>query len=113
MGYEVLMMVIQWVVTAILGAVAAYFGAKSKARKKKDEEISKREEARDAGIRNLLRHDILMIHDKHEELGYCTIDIKEAVSDSYDAYHTLGGNGIVTKIYNDIMNLPESPNNTK
>ena len=106
MGNEILMMVIQWTVTAALGAIAAFLGARSKARKKSDEEAKKREEPRDIGIRNLLRHDILQIHEKYMALGYCPVDIKEALEDSYNAYHALGGNGIITEARNDLLELP-------
>ena len=56
-----------------------------------------------------MRHDIIQIHKEFIELGYCPIDMKEALDDSYRAYHALGGNGIITKIYQDVMELPETP----
>ena len=46
-------------------------------------------------------------HDKYTERGFCPIYAKEADRRSYEAYHALGGNGVITKLYNDIMALPE------
>lgn len=113
MGDKILWVIIQWALTGALGAIAAYFGAKSKARKKSDEEARKKVEALCAGTRNILRYDIIQIHDKYEKLGYCPISIKEALEDSYNSYHALGGNGIITKLYNDVMALPEAPTDSR
>ncbi len=109
MAESIVLTVLQWIITAALGAVAAFFGTRLKMRKKRDEEAKERDEALIAGMRNLLRHDIIQIHKEFIELGYCPIDMKEALDDSYRAYHALGGNGIITKIYQDVMELPEAP----
>lgn len=56
----------------------------------------------------LLRGKIIDYHDKYTERGYCPLYVKESARRSYEAYHALGGNGIVTKLYSDLMSLPES-----
>lgn len=59
------------------------------------------------GVRALLRADIIRLHNKyHDDLGYCPIFVKEALEDEYQQYHALRGNGVGTKLYNELMNLP-------
>ncbi len=67
----------------------------------------KREKALGEGVRSLLRSQLIEYHDKYMERGYCPIYVKESVRRSYEAYHDLGGNGVITKLYEDVMALPE------
>jgi hypothetical protein len=106
MGAEIVKSLILWVLTGVLGATATYFCMKYKKEKKENAALKR-------GVQCLLRNDIIKEHDKYAEKGYCPIYAKEALSKSYDAYHDLGGNGIVTKLYNDTVALPESLHETK
>jgi len=63
------------------------------------------------GLQSLLRAEIIRQHDKHTERGYCPIYAKDALRQEYEAYHQLGGNGVVTGLYEEIMALPETPPN--
>ena len=94
--------IINWVLTCILGAIAAFLGAKLRAARK-------RESAVQNGLMCLLRNEIIEAHDKYTDRGFCPIYKKEAIRKSYESYHDLGGNGLVTKLYEDIMKLPEEP----
>lgn len=59
------------------------------------------------GVRALLRADLIRLHNKyHDDLGYCPIYVKQALEDEYQQYHALRGNGVGTKLYNELMNLP-------
>ncbi|MCD8372965.1 MAG: hypothetical protein LUD27_06675 [Clostridia bacterium] len=89
------------VVGAIVGAVAA--GVKSKTKKELNAEKAER-----LGVQCLLRTQLLDFHDKYTARKYCPSYAKEAIMNEYEAYHGLGGNGLVTKFYNDIMALPET-----
>ncbi len=104
----VIVAVISSAVSFIVGGVLAYVVARWKS-------MLKREKALRNGVKNLLRYDIIKVHKECIEFGYCPIDIKEALVDSYGAYHDLGGNGVITKLYNEIVALPEEPheNETK
>ena len=53
--------------------------------------------------------EIIRQHEKHTERRYCPLYAKEAMVKVYDAYHALGGNGMMTKFYNEIIALPEEP----
>ncbi len=67
----------------------------------------KREKALTEGVLSLLRNQLIEYHDKYTGRGYCPIYVKESARRSYEAYHGLGGNGVITKLYEDLMSLPE------
>ena len=69
--------------------------------------VAKRENALREGVMSLLRNQLIEYHDRYTRRGYCPIYAKESARRSYEAYHELGGNGVVTKLYEDIMALPE------
>lgn len=60
------------------------------------------------GVQSLLRAEIIRQNEKWVERGYCPVYAKDAVRREYEAYHALGGNGVITDLYNDIINLPET-----
>lgn len=68
-----------------------------------------RHKALDNGVQSLLRAEIIRQNEKWVERGYCPVYAKDAVRREYEAYHALGGNGVITELYNDIMALPETP----
>ncbi len=92
--------IIVWAITGALGAVSTYLGMRYKNMKKENSALKE-------GMQSLLRSDIIKSHDKYTALGYCPIYAKESATKSYEAYHALGGNGVITKLYEDIMALPE------
>lgn len=85
-----------WAIITTLGAVIAYMYRQIIAQRR--------------GIRALLRADIIRLYNKyHDELGYCPIYVKESLTDEYEQYHALKGNGVGTNLYNAIMALPTEP----
>lgn len=70
----------------------------------------KREAARDrameTGLRTLLRAELLEIHAKYVPQGCIPLAVMEEADRVYQAYHSLGGNGTGTKIYQEIKALP-------
>lgn len=66
------------------------------------------------GVRALLRADLIRLYNKyHDDLGYCPLYVKEALEEEYRQYHTLGGNGVGTKMYEALMELPTEPSHKK
>jgi diacylglycerol kinase family enzyme len=65
------------------------------------------------GLQSLLRAEIIRQHEKYTQRGDCPVYAKDALRREYDAYHALGGNGVVTDLYKDIISLPETPENPK
>lgn len=92
--------IISWAVSFFLGGLATFVIAKYKG-------LIKHEKALSDGVQSLLRNQLIEYHDKYTAKGYCPIYAKEAARRCYEAYHALGGNGVITKLYNDIMELPE------
>lgn len=95
------------VVGSAVSAVIASLIARKKSKKQEDEVNSARYIAIENGLQSILRAEIIRQHDKHIERGYCPLYAKEAMVKVYEAYHALGGNGMMTRFYNEIIALPE------
>lgn len=65
--------------------------------------------AMQSGLQSLLRAEIIRQHEKYTDRGYCPIYAKDALRREYESYHLLGGNGVITDLYNDLIALPETP----
>lgn len=100
MSGTIITAVISCCVSFFLGGALAYLTARWKG-------LLKREKALQNGLQSLLRNTIIEYHDKYTGRGYCPIYAKDALRRIYDAYHDLGGNGVITKLYEDVMKLDE------
>ena len=58
------------------------------------------------GMKCLLRAEIIRDHSHYMEKGYIPIYAMENVLESYAAYHSLGGNGTITKMVEELKQLP-------
>ncbi len=58
------------------------------------------------GLISLLRSDIINAYYQYAEKEYIPIYAMENVTEMYNAYHNLGGNGTVTKLFNELQELP-------
>lgn len=63
-------------------------------------------DANSKGTMLLLRVQLIEYHEKWTERGYITKHGAENFIEMYDAYHSLGGNGMVTKLLEEIKKLP-------
>lgn len=61
--------------------------------------------ANSKGTMLLLRVQLIDYHDKYIKLGTIPSYAYENFVEMYEAYHALGGNGMVTKMYEEIHNL--------
>ena len=68
-------------------------------RQKKDRDANSK------GTMLLLRVKLIEYHDKYMALGKIPSYAYENFSDMYESYHELGGNGMVTHMYEDIKKL--------
>lgn len=68
-------------------------------RQKKDRDAESR------GTMLLLRVQLIDYHDKYMALGEITSYAYENFCEMYNAYHELGGNGMITKMYEEIHEL--------
>lgn len=89
--------VVKWLVPFVCGAGVSAIVANFK-----------KKSALENGVQCLLRAEIIKAHDKYTEKGYCPIQMKEALSKEYQAYHNLGGNDVATTLYNDLIKLPQN-----
>lgn len=58
------------------------------------------------GVQALLRDRMLHSYNKYTELGYAPVYAKENFENMYNQYHELGGNGVMTKLHVEFMELP-------
>lgn len=73
-------------------------------------EEQKKNEAIAEGVQSLLRESIVNNYNRYSDKGYCPIYAKESLKRAYHAYHDgLGGNDVVTELYNKILKMPTEP----
>ena len=61
------------------------------------------------GLQCLLRAEILRQYEKWYDRGYCPIYAKQALEKAYKVYHKLGGNDVATEKYQNLLELPDKP----
>lgn len=65
----------------------------------------KDKDANSKGTMLLLRVQLIEYHDKYMKLGEIPSYAYQNFCEMYDAYHVLGGNGMVTKMKNEIEEI--------
>lgn len=73
---------------------------------KRLEDEKKRNEAIENGMRDMLRLTILDNYERCMSDGYISVSRKDALDSAYKSYHELGGNGTITKVHEEIMDMP-------
>ena len=61
------------------------------------------------GVLALLRNGIIRNYNEYIKRGWIPIYALENVESMYAAYHALGGNGAVTKLVEELRELPSTP----
>ena len=90
-----------WIFAPLFSAVVGYLVATKQAVRKRDREHDK---AMEQGMRALLRQQLIDYHAEYVASGAaCPVRIKEQATSVYNAYHSLGGNGTGTQLYQEIM----------
>ena len=62
-------------------------------------------DANSKGTMLLLRVQIIEYHDRYVALGHIPSYALENFIEMYNAYHDLGGNGMVTEMYKEVLEL--------
>ena len=65
----------------------------------------KERDANGRGTMLLLRVQLIEYHDKYMDQGYIPSYAYQNFCEMYEAYHELGGNGMITKMYEEIHEL--------
>ena len=73
---------------------------------KKFKEEHARNEAIENGVRDMLRLTILDNYEKCKSAGTISVSRKDAIDSAYKSYHALGGNGTITRVHEEIMEMP-------
>lgn len=97
-GIEIFKIILGMIIPSVITGLSVYTNS-----------LKTKNKCLENGMLSLLRAEIIRQHDKYTDRKYCPIYAKDALEKAYNAYHNLGGNGIITKIYNDTMALPEEP----
>lgn len=110
MSIDALVDVLGWVVPILLSGLVGWLSKslthQREAENARDEAQEARARAMQEGLRTLLRAELLEIHAKYVPLGYIPVADMEETDRVYRAYHSLGGNGAGTKLYEEIKALP-------
>lgn len=91
---EFLMQTYSIVLTALLGYIVWLLK-----RQKRDRDANSK------GTMMLLRVQLIEYHDKYMALGEIPSYAYDNFCEMYYAYHSLGGNGMITKMYDEIQEL--------
>ena len=84
--------------TLVLPIVMGYMVWLLKQRKKSDDANAK-------GTMMLLRVQLIEYHDRYTALGHIPSYAYENFVEMYEAYHNLGGNGMITHMYEEVKKL--------
>lgn len=69
--------------------------------KKQDARLDKLENA----MLCLLRDQLIGTCEECIEQGYCQMYVRDNIAHAYETYHSLGGNGAITSLYEKVMEL--------
>ncbi len=102
------LVVIGWIVSPVATAVVAAVAASGRRRGDEELEAARRREERDRliaeGVKELLWARLEDMHESYVVLGRPCDTAKKQIADGvYSAYHALGGNGVGTHYYEEIV----------
>ena len=73
---------------------------------KRVKEANARNQAIENGVRDILRMQILDNYERCKAAGTISVSRKDAIDSAYKSYHALGGNGTITQVHNELMEMP-------
>ena len=107
--------IVGWVVSPIMGCIIGVLAAKLSAMKKKATERDEREKEERIALKETCKYTLRQFLKEDYEFyvesqGWCSLADKEEVERAYILYHDKwNGNGQGTRYYQAIMALPEHP----
>lgn len=87
-------------------AVVALLGVMLSNRRDEKEKAAEENELFKSALRALLRSELMRTHHHAMRDGHASTLDKEIMERTYRSYHNLGGNGIATTLYDEMMALP-------
>lgn len=103
---QIIYPLIVWAVCGIAGFVIGLARGRLKKHTDREDADRKMMEALCDGMRSLLRNKLVEDHHDMLKNGGCTLLEKEVADRNYKPYHALGGNGLGTQMYEEIMDAP-------
>ena len=97
---------IKYWLEVLFGGVLTALGVIARNLNKKLKKEQQRNEAIENGVRDMLRLTILDNYEKCKSAGVISVARKDAVDSAYRSYHLLGGNGVITQVHKEIMEMP-------
>lgn len=94
------------VLTAMMGYVVYLLKASKEQKSKEDTQTQEQQEAIKEALKCLLRVKLIEYHDKYIDIQYIPSYTLQNFIEMYDAYHTLGGNGMITQMLAEVKDLP-------
>lgn len=102
---EILVLLIPTIASALLGWMGATIKNLREKAKARDEKFQFEHEMMLEGIKTSMRSELLSIHKEYVQAGKpVPLDIKDHADTTYKVYSALGGNGVGTHCWNEIMN---------
>ena len=93
---------VEWVFGLII-AVITFVVKKLFTRIKQEQEQN---QAMRDGMKSLLMRQIQQDCESAVAEGFCPVETKKVIDTMYNAYHALGGNGVITGLRNSVIDLP-------
>lgn len=90
----------------LFGGVLTGIGIVQKRLSKRMKDEKARNQAIENGVRDMLRLTILDNYERCKSAGCISVARKDAVDSAYQSYHALGGNGTITRVHEEIMDMP-------
>lgn len=87
-------------------AVVALLGVMLSNRRVENKKADEENELFKSALRSLLRSELMRTHHQAVRDGHASTLDKEVMERTYLSYHRLGGNGIATNLYDEMMALP-------
>lgn len=106
MELQIVLSVITTLTTGFVGFLLYRFKKRESLKAKEMEELFTHDKALDDAICALCRDRILQGYRYYKQHGEISAQDLETMSNLYQAYHNLGGNGTITNVYDKILALP-------
>lgn len=106
---EVLLAVFSAVMTAVVGALAASVRKYKERERKADAKFDAEHELLLNGMRALMKSELFRLHADYVQTGKpVPLDIKEQANSVHEVYAGLGGNGVGTHLWRELMDAHAS-----
>lgn len=97
--------ILKYWIEEVFGLIVIGFGIVLKNINKQMKSEKVRNQAIENGVRDMLRLTILDNYERCKQEGKISVARKDAIDSAYNSYHALGGNGTITRVHEEIMEM--------